>query len=248
MPHRPHVCSHANWHRHSRRGRRQTHGDLAGFIVELRSKLIYAPAADRHSQTGWTDSYARAHTHTGTNTHTHTFISDTFRSARVLKPGSSSCAARDPSKWQQLASSVQANWSHLHNTCLPSQFICGQFKQVCVTLSQPDVKLHPPPPPPTLINDPQSKAIAYHSCKDILHWAVCFLFFFKWNCGSRSPTHTDAHIVKTVPAIRPIMHAITPGAENKRAHLCDAGLQWPSRSPALLACCLGACFWQEAGR
>lgn len=247
MPHRPHVCSHANWHRHSRRGRRQTHGDLAGFIVELRSKLIYAPAADRHSQTGWTDSYARAHTHTGTNTHTHTFISDTFRSARVLKPGSSSCAARDPSKWQQLASSVQANWSHLHNTCLPSQFICGQFKQVCVTLSQPDVKLHPPPPP-TLINDPQSKAIAYHSCKDVLHWAVCFFFFFKWNCGSRSPTHTDAHIVKTVPAIRPIMHAITPGAENKRAHLCDAGLQWPSRSPALLACCLGACFWQEAGR
>ena len=91
-----------------------------------------------------TDTHMQEQTHTHTHTHIHKRY---LCSARVLKPRFSSCTTRDLSKWQQLASSVQANWSHLHNTCLPSQFICGQFKQVCVTLSQPDVKSHPQPPP-----------------------------------------------------------------------------------------------------
>lgn len=35
--------------------------------------------------------------------------------------------------------------------------------------------------------------------------------------------------------------------ENKQPHLCDAKLQWPRRSHALLACCLGAAFDRKLG-
>lgn len=72
IPHRPHVCSHANWHNHSTQGYRQNLCDLAGFIVELTSKLIYAPAEDRHSQTGCTlNLLLRNCTHKKEHTHNH---------------------------------------------------------------------------------------------------------------------------------------------------------------------------------
>lgn len=40
-------------------------------------------------------------------------------------------------------------------------------------LSQPDVN-----PPPTVINDPQSKAIAYPSHKDVVIWGRFFVVVF----------------------------------------------------------------------
>lgn len=103
--------------------------------------------------------------------------SDASMDRALLKPRFSSCATRDLSKWQQLACSVQANWNHLHNTCLPSQFICGQFKQVCVILSQPDVKS-----PWALINDPQSCAIISHKAHQSQTFSTrlyCFLYMKK---------------------------------------------------------------------
>lgn len=128
------------------------------------------------------------HTQTGTRTHIH---KQRFAVLMSLSLCFSSCTTRDLSKWQQLACSVQANWSHLHNTCLPSQFICGQSKQVCVTLSQPDVKSRT-----DFINDPQSQAIishkAYHSHRDILYRAVCFFFNENMDCICQ---HRQMHIL-----------------------------------------------------
>lgn len=107
-----------------------------------------------------------------------------------------------------------------------------------------------PSPPPTVINDPQSKAIAYHSCKDVLHWAMCgfFLFVFLNETMDRVRQHTQMHTLSKLcsPSV-PLCMQLLRGAENKRAHLCDAGLQWPCRSPALLAFCLGAAFDRKLG-
>lgn len=73
MPHRPHVC--VPMPTGSARGITPTLGGLDGFIVELTSILIYAPAEERHSQTS-----CEFNPHTAARIHEQRFAARPFLS------------------------------------------------------------------------------------------------------------------------------------------------------------------------